>query len=298
MPIVRKPAKLAPWPPEPGNDLKGRYPEPFPVSEDPNESFWTIADKTGVAVEDLVRYNFLTNKPEEINYYLREYVGCVTTTKDGNNYMFRNAPRYDPAKNGYKGVIFVPRQAQIHFEDPPPIIVARKAAGAIRWILLATETGKDGKPTYLVPGVERTSRPVDSQLPGNSGAADRNARALAALARFVASTASSWLADRATGNRLESLEPSYLNGGAGVGDQLQPRGKHEAVIVMVRKTKSKVDRSFPKLPFGKPIIVGYCDVADAHKTIERFHTQGGIFSNPGPNQEVIVEYYLGTRLQK
>ena len=75
MPLEQTPSKLAPWPPLPSNDPKGRVPEAYPVNNAPNESFWTIASKTGVEANDLVRYNFLTNKPEEINWYLKTYVG-------------------------------------------------------------------------------------------------------------------------------------------------------------------------------------------------------------------------------
>lgn len=292
MPLMNTPSTPAPWPPLPANDPDGRFPEPFPVSQDPKESFWTIADKAGVDVKDLVRYNFLTNKPEEINWYLKNYVGCVNATADGKNYTFRGAP-YKPQEN--KGVIFVPRKSAIEFE-PAPIRVTRKKAGAIRWIQLAVSKNQNGEPTYMIPGVDRTAEAIDSKLPGNSGIADQKGQAAAALVQFLATTSTGWLADLSVQNRLENLEAGIFAGGEGVSDALQPNGKHEAVVVILRRTRSTVEPGHPKLPFGKPIIAGFGNVRDAHKMIDGFWRQGAIFANPGKNQEVIFEYYLGTRL--
>lgn len=292
MPLMNAPASRAPWPPLPQNDSAGRYPEPFPVSQDPKESFWTIAEKAGVDAKDLIRYNFLTNKPEEINWYLKNYVGCVNATADGKNYTFRGAT-YKPEEN--KGVIFVPRKAAIKF-DPAPIRVIRRKAGAIRWIQLAVSKNQNGEPTYLMPGVDRTAEPIDSKVPGDGGIADRKGQAAAALAQFLATTATGWLADKSVQNRLENLETGFLAGGGGVSDALQPKGKHEAVVVVLRRTRSTVEPGYPKLPFGQPIIAGFGNVKDAQEMIAGFWRRGAIFTNPGKNQEVIFEYYLGTRL--
>jgi hypothetical protein len=129
MPLEQHPSKLAPWPPVASNDPQGRVPEAYPVINDPNESFWSIASKTGVAATDLVRYNFLTNKPEEINWYLKNYVGCTKATGDGKNYMFKEAT-YQPAAN--KGVIFIPRAAaSVKPADPVPTPVPVPVNGVV-----------------------------------------------------------------------------------------------------------------------------------------------------------------------
>jgi uncharacterized protein YebE (UPF0316 family) len=50
----------------------------------------------------LIEFNFKTRNPREVNWYLREYVGCVKTTQDGKNYTFEGA---DPQK----AAIYIPR---------------------------------------------------------------------------------------------------------------------------------------------------------------------------------------------
>ncbi|MDP3410078.1 LysM peptidoglycan-binding domain-containing protein [Bosea sp. (in: a-proteobacteria)] len=55
------------------------------------DNWGSIADKHHVPVMDLIRFNFRTTKPEEINYYLRHNVGCTEVSPDGKNYSFRNA---------------------------------------------------------------------------------------------------------------------------------------------------------------------------------------------------------------
>lgn len=59
------------------------------------DNWVTIARKYGITVASLISFNFETNKPEEINWYLRELVGCKLTGPKGYNYSFRGA---DPAK--------------------------------------------------------------------------------------------------------------------------------------------------------------------------------------------------------
>ncbi len=50
-----------------------------------NETLETIASKYKVPIRELVRHNFGTSDPAEINWYLREYVGCTLPTHDRKN---------------------------------------------------------------------------------------------------------------------------------------------------------------------------------------------------------------------
>jgi hypothetical protein len=89
------PAEKAPWPPE--GTRKRR-----PVGSSHTESFGTIAREAEMDVWALIEFNFKTRNPREVNWYLREYVGCVKTTQDGKNYTFEGA---DPQK----AAIYIPR---------------------------------------------------------------------------------------------------------------------------------------------------------------------------------------------
>lgn len=108
-PVVKTPTNKAPWPPDPTRDSKGRTPIEVPVGSDAKQSFYTIAESKGLDPADLVRFNFGTTDPAQINWYLREYVGCFNTTRDGYNYTFFGAgtrPVGDTTKK--KAVIYVP----------------------------------------------------------------------------------------------------------------------------------------------------------------------------------------------
>jgi hypothetical protein len=108
-PVVKAPTNKAPWPPDPTRDPKGRTPIEVPVGSDPKQSFYTIAASKGLDPADLVRFNFGTTDPAQINWYLREYIGCFNTTRDEYNYTFYGAgtrPVGDTTKK--KAVIYVP----------------------------------------------------------------------------------------------------------------------------------------------------------------------------------------------
>jgi len=95
MALESTPAQKAPWPPE---GTRKRH----PVGSSKTESFSTIAREAEIDVWELIEFNFKTRNPREVNWYLREYVGCVKTTQDGKNYTFEGA---DPEK----AAIYIPR---------------------------------------------------------------------------------------------------------------------------------------------------------------------------------------------
>jgi hypothetical protein len=74
------------WPP-PGSI-------PYQVTDlDMKDGWKGVARKHGVDVQHLIRHNFRTNDPDEVNWYLREYVGCNVTTDDLNNWMFSSSAK-------------------------------------------------------------------------------------------------------------------------------------------------------------------------------------------------------------
>ena len=82
MPIERHPKKLAPRiPPQPN--------ESYRPGTNPNrlEDWKTVAADFNVNVEYLLYYNFQTNDPDVVNWYLRNYVGCKKS-RDGLNWAF------------------------------------------------------------------------------------------------------------------------------------------------------------------------------------------------------------------
>jgi hypothetical protein len=58
------------------------------------DDWWNIAAREKLDPWELIKFNFHTHDPEEVNWYLRELVGC-RHTKDGRNFAFMGA---DPSK--------------------------------------------------------------------------------------------------------------------------------------------------------------------------------------------------------
>ena len=81
------------WPP-PGS-------APHRVTDHDMKDGWKgVARKHGLDVQYLIRHNFRSNNSDEVNWYLREYVGCNIATDDLNNWMFSSSAR--------PGIIYLP----------------------------------------------------------------------------------------------------------------------------------------------------------------------------------------------
>jgi hypothetical protein len=85
-----------------------------------NETLESVAQKYGVSVRQLVTHNFGTMDPGEINWYLREHVGCNLPTHDHKNWRFSDSAR--------PGVIYIPSVTVLIME---PITVVGKGPQAI-----------------------------------------------------------------------------------------------------------------------------------------------------------------------
>ena len=74
----------------PSNPLPGDYIPPggIPYKVKTNDDLGSVARKNGVPEHVLVMFNFATNDPAEINWYLRRNVGCIRATHDHTNWMF------------------------------------------------------------------------------------------------------------------------------------------------------------------------------------------------------------------
>jgi hypothetical protein len=64
------------------------------------DSWESVAARFFLDTKDLIRYNFMTDNPDEVNWWLRNYVGCKDVSDSGNNYMFSRCAN--------PGIIFIP----------------------------------------------------------------------------------------------------------------------------------------------------------------------------------------------
>lgn len=78
----------------------------FPYRVNNGDSFVSVANRLGMTPKALLLFNFNTDNPLYINYYLRYNVGCTVPTPDGKNYTFTNA---NP------GIIYYPEVAPVQF---------------------------------------------------------------------------------------------------------------------------------------------------------------------------------------
>src|ERR1700733_13798084 len=72
----------------------------YKVKDD--DTFESVAQDYGMPVKQLILHNFRTMDPGEINWYLREYVGCDLPTHDRQNWRFSNTAS--------PGKIYIPQQ--------------------------------------------------------------------------------------------------------------------------------------------------------------------------------------------
>jgi len=124
----KMPANPVPRGTRPGS----RYP-PYQVKD--GDTWDTVARKYSVAVSTLLTHNFATTDPREINWYLREYVGCNVATTDRLNWCFSSSAR--------PGQIYVPalgtRNPAAPVPSPPPSPVDPGDEESQSW--LATSLG-------------------------------------------------------------------------------------------------------------------------------------------------------------
>ncbi len=64
------------------------------------DSWWTLAASRPVDPWWLIQYNFETRDPAEVNWYLKNRVGCMKTTANGQNYVF--------SSNDNPGIVYLP----------------------------------------------------------------------------------------------------------------------------------------------------------------------------------------------
>ena len=70
------------------------------------DDWWKLAARpevkaAGLSALDLCAFNFQTKNPAEINWYLRNKVGCTKATSDRKNYMFSN--------DASPGIVYLPK---------------------------------------------------------------------------------------------------------------------------------------------------------------------------------------------
>jgi hypothetical protein len=79
------------------------------------DSWVKLAARLGIDVQKLIYFNFRTNDPGEVNWYLREYTGCKVPTADRMNWTFSDS--------AWPGKIYLPNKK---LDMGPTVVTSRK----------------------------------------------------------------------------------------------------------------------------------------------------------------------------
>jgi hypothetical protein len=84
-----------------------------------------VAKKFMVDVKELIYFNFLTTRPDEVNWYLHYHTGCDTVSPSGNNWMFSSSAN--------PGIIWIPpaENDPIDIDEPLEICVWTPGDGKV-----------------------------------------------------------------------------------------------------------------------------------------------------------------------
>ena len=75
------------------------------------DSWGSIAKVNSIDAMDLIELNFKTRNPDEVNWYLKNYVGCTLATADRKNWRFSSSAK--------PGIIHVPKKGPSLFYTVP-----------------------------------------------------------------------------------------------------------------------------------------------------------------------------------
>ncbi len=105
----------------PGNPLPKEFvpPDSTPYRVQDGDSWITVARTNGMDPWDLIFANFRTRNPAEVNWYLRNHVGCKLPTNDLRNWKF--------SASAQPGIIHVPRRV-IRL---PPVTITGKVTSKL-----------------------------------------------------------------------------------------------------------------------------------------------------------------------
>jgi hypothetical protein len=125
------------------------------------EDWASVAAQYNVKVDDLIYFNFHTNIPEEVNWYLRRNTGCNVSNDGDLNWAFSSSA--DP------GLIYIPPSEVIDME--PEEVTAEKPVMQRIQEIADVSPGNPGKRIRRILAIESLADPYQP-VPG-SGQKDR-----------------------------------------------------------------------------------------------------------------------------
>jgi hypothetical protein len=119
------------------------------------EDWASVAAKYNVNVKDLIYFNFHTNVPEEVNWYLRRNTGCNLSKDGGRNWAFSSSA--DP------GLIYIPpSEVSEVFDMEPEEVTADKPVMQRIQEIADTLSGNQGIRIRRILAIESLADPYQS----------------------------------------------------------------------------------------------------------------------------------------
>lgn len=119
---------------------------PYRVGD--RDSWVNVAQRFDVTVRNLIYANFGTLTPSEVNWYLRHYVGCKRSTRDGKNWMF--------SASAEPGIIQIPPSTIIEMDE---VVITGRAPSPFYVVATRPEDwSPDPESPYPASAVEVVSR--------------------------------------------------------------------------------------------------------------------------------------------
>jgi hypothetical protein len=120
------------------------------------EDWASVAQQYNVNVKDLIYFNFHTNVPEEVNWYLRRNTGCNVSKDGGRNWAFSSSA--DP------GIVYIPPSEVIDMEPEDVPVDTRTIMDRLREIA-KTIPGNEGiRIREMLDIAAKVGSPADEQL--------------------------------------------------------------------------------------------------------------------------------------
>jgi len=140
--------------PLPADFKPGGFVDKHQVSD--GEDWASVAAQYNVKVDDLIYFNFHTNVPEEVNWYLRRNTGCNVSNDGGLNWAFSSSA--DP------GLIYIPPSEVIDMESEDVTVDTRTVMERLREIAKTIPGNEGERIREMLDIAAKVGSPADEQL--------------------------------------------------------------------------------------------------------------------------------------
>jgi len=120
------------------------------------EDWASVAAQYNVKVDDLISFNFHTNVPEEVNWYLRRNVGCNVSNDGGINWAFSSSAN--------PGIVYIPPSKVIDMDAEDVTVDTRTVMDRLQEIAKTIPGNEGTRIQEIMNLAAQVGSPADEQL--------------------------------------------------------------------------------------------------------------------------------------